>query len=178
MNRRSRRKLYDIIIYTSLLLALTCLSFATFGYFNTLEEESTMTNEIKGAIKELNNEYDEEPLETTEEEPEELKSINKKEICLEKLNNIKNEVDTNDEITYDMINTWNNFEIVDITYSKTIVTNYFAYLVYIKIPNLEAQLPADVTIQSYTNEYQIIKLTFNLSYSANDNKYFVKSIII
>jgi len=177
MNRRNRRKFYDIIIYTSLLLALTCLSLATFGYFNSLEEDRTITQEIKGAINELKS-SDETPLETTNEEPEELKSLNKKEICLEKLNNIKNEIDTVEDITYNMINTWGTYEIADITYYKTIVDNYYAYNVYIKIPNLNAELPAEVTIQSYTNEYQIIKLTFNLSYSNTESKYFVKSIII
>lgn len=107
-----RKHKYDIIIYTSCLVAIMILVNALKDYSNTygLKEDKI---EI---IETIN--Y---------EEPQELIELNKEEIIKEYLNNIYNRTITNDQLNYQEIHSWGNYTITNITYIKTITENYYQY---------------------------------------------------
>lgn len=176
MKRKKKSSVvYDIIIYSCLLLAITFLVFGAKDYFASLKEPSTLEEELNSAIHELKGTNQEAIVE--DKEPEELNNINKKIIIEDYLNSILDRLTKNDYITCEMISSWDTFEILNVNYSRKIIDNYYSYIVDIKISNTNAQLPIQKNQNLSTDKYIVITLTANILKQEN-SEYIVKSIDI
>ena len=56
--KKKKILVYDIFIYTTLILAISILALGGVSYFYSLQEKSNLKNELNGAIKELKGETD------------------------------------------------------------------------------------------------------------------------
>lgn len=136
---------YDIIIYTSCFIALILL-------LSTLKDYSDTYGLKKNEIELI------EPV--IYEEPQELINLNKEEIIYNYLNNIYNRTITDDNLDYTEIHSWQSYKITNITYIKTITTDYYEY-------------QADIESLNIDNGSKT--LTFYIAKSSKDNQYIVKT---
>lgn len=164
---------FDIIIYSCLIVATVLLVMGTKSYFLSLDEYSGLTSEVKTAIKEMKNE--EEIVEDIIEKPATLDDINEQELIENHLYNILDNISRDENISQDMIRSWNNFEVINTNYIREITPTYHSYSFDLKIHNLSAKLPVTKKEES-TDEYIIITLVANIS--IKDSKYQVKTIDI
>ena len=160
---------YDIIIYGSLLLAFL---FIGLGYFESLSE----TLEYSFSLKEN---FKEEPIKKEKDtEPEALTKEDKKSIVKKYLDSLLDRIYDDSLITYEMIKTWGNYEVLNINYERKITDNYYAYSIDIKINNLDAIVPTNKNEALSTEEYIVISLNANITYLESKNGYIVKKIDI
>jgi hypothetical protein len=160
---------YDIIIYGSLLLAFL---FIGLGYFESLGE----TLEYSFSLKEN---FKEEPIKKEKDtEPEALTKEDKKSIVKKYLDSLLDRIYDDSLITYEMIKTWGNYEVLNINYERKITDNYYAYSIDIKINNLDAIVPTNKNEALSTEEYIVISLNANITYLESKNGYIVKKIDI
>ena len=173
MKKRSKR--YDLIIYVSLILAFICVIISMIDNNKEVVE-----------IKEYPKEEMESPLVPTEtspnvedtEEPAELKSVDKNSIVKKYLDEILDRVIKDEIITYNMIRTWNTYEVLDATFERQIIDYYYAYRVNIKITGNNINIPTNKNESLSTEEYTVITLTFNILKSGKQKGYIVKAIEI
>lgn len=164
-----KNKKYDIIIYGSLIGAIICIILGYSDYLYTLKDKGISFSKKETNIVEET---------TKEEEPENLHNIDKNSIVKKYLDSILDQIVTDDLISFDMINTWDNYEVLSTSYEREIVESYYSYLVDIKISNMNAFLPTSKNKELSTEEYLVITLRFNIAYSASKNGFIVKSIDI
>lgn len=164
-----KNKKYDIIIYGSLIGAIICIIFGYGDSLYILKDTS-----ISFSKKEETNILED----TIIEEPSIMQSIDKKSIIKEYLYSINDQIIIDDVISFDMINSWDTYEVLNTTYDGEILESYYSYLVDIKISNKNATLPTSKNKSLSTNKYIVITLNFNIAYNKTTNNYLVKSIDI
>ena len=174
MAKISSKKKENIIIYGSLVAAIICLIYAGVDYYRDLNDSVKVKDEIKEAFKEMtNNDTDNtKNAQVPEVEPSILQKTDKKAIIIDRLNDIKNRKSEDDMFTYKMIRSWGNYEILDITYQKEVIEDYFMYSVNIKIPNMDASIPDIKNEELSTDNYIVI--TFKTFIIKNNDKYSFK----
>jgi len=169
---------YDIVIYSCLLLAVFCLYMSGKDYFASLKEESTVKRELQSAIKEIKGE--EEPLD--EEiikpviEPENIKNYDKTSLLQHYFETILDRIIKDNYITYEILNSWQNYEIINFTFKKEIAPNYYFYKVNIKINNKNAILPKEKNEELSKEEYNMLTLNVYILYNQEKNEYNIKKI--
>lgn len=169
-----KKKKYDIIIYSCLAgaLVLICL-----GYWDNLKDLKAA--DLSFSIKQSNDFNSSEVKGTNIElEPEELLNIDKNSIIKKYLDSLLDRITTDTLISYDMIKSWDNYQILNIAYKREIADNYYAYSVDIKINNQDALLPTKKNEKLSTKDYLVITLNINIAYSKVKNGYLVKKIDI
>ena len=154
----SRKRRENIVIYGSLIAAIACLTYAGIDYYKGVSDDTKVQDEIKEAFKEMATDDINKDIKVPEEEPTELQNVDKATIIINQINAIKDRYANDDLLNYYMIRSWGAFEILNITYQKQITDNYYMYLVDIKIPNKEAQLPTTINNDLSTEEYNVITL--------------------
>lgn len=164
-----KNKKYDIIIYGSLIGAIICIIFGYGDSLYILKDTS-----ISFSKKEETNILED----TIIEEPSIMQSIDKKSLFIEYLYSINDQIIIDDVISFDMINSWDTYEVLNTTYDGEILESYYSYLVDIKISNKNATLPTSKNKSLSTNKYIVITLNFNIAYNKTTNNYLVKSIDI
>ena len=174
--KKKKILVYDIFIYTTLILAISILALGGLSYFYSLQEKSNLKNELNGAIKELKGE--EEVIQIKETEPDLMKEVNKEIIIEDYLNKVYDQTIKDDIITDDIIKTWEKYEVINVKYNRNISDNYYSYIVDIKIANLKAKLPTTKNLNLSTDEYIVVSLCANISHSIENNTYSVKSFNI
>jgi hypothetical protein len=111
-------------------------------------------------------------------EPEALTKEDKKSIVKKYLDSLLDRIYDDSLITYEMIKTWGNYEVLNINYERKITDNYYAYSIDIKINNLDAIVPTNKNEALSTEEYIVISLNANITYLESKNGYIVKKIDI
>lgn len=167
MKKRKLRLKDDVIIYGTLILAISFLFLGSTNYFESLEEKSSLPNEIKLAIYELQGK------EITEKnndikEPTEIKKVEKEEIIIKYLDSLKDRILKDELINYDIIKTWDKYEIINMKYEREIAQNYFSYKTDIKIYNNNAKIPTKKNESLSKDDYIVLTLNANI-YSDNNN---------
>ena len=117
-----RKHKYDIIIYTSCLIAIVLLISTLKDYSKTYGLKEDRMDIIEIPIF---------------EEPQELIELDKEPIIREYLNKIYNRSITTNELDYKEIHTWGTYTITDITYIKTITQDYYQYEATINLENIQ-----------------------------------------
>lgn len=165
MKKISKRIKYDFTIYLCLILALALIGYSGYTY---LDNQSYSLKEI---LK---------PEETIiiQEEPQELKEVNKKEIISQYLLDIIDEIKIDQTLSSKTILEWKAYEIMSIYYNRKIANDYHAYTVNIKVSNININYPNIENKELSTNKYKVLTLTFNIVKSPTTNEYMVKSIDI
>ena len=87
-------------------------------------------------------------------------------------------IETDEVLTYDIVHSWNSYEIIDIKYKRQITNNYYVYQTNIKINNVKALIPTTKNKELSTNKYIVITLNVNILNDLNTNKYIVKGLDI
>ncbi len=166
---KNKNKKYDIIIYSSLVLALM---FIVLGYWDNLKD---LKNEgISFSLKEEKTENKtEEPKDT---EPNELIKVDKKDLVKKYLDSLLDQIQTDTLITYDIISSWGKYEVLNINYNRKIADNYYSYIVDLKISNKSNSIAVNKKLS--TKEYDVITLNVNIAYSITSKCYIVKKIDI
>ena len=165
----SRKRRENIIIYGSLIAAIACLIYAGVDYYRGLDDDTKVQEEIKEAFKEMAGDEETSDTITTDVESEELKNVDKVAIVNNRINSIKDRSVEDDLLNYSMIRSWGEWEVLDIIYQKKITDNYYMYLVNIKIPSKEANLPKEINNDLSTEEYNVI--TLKLFITKNNDTY-------
>ena len=111
-----------------------------------------------------------------EEEPEILKNYDKNKIVNTYFNSILDRITTDSLISYDMLKSWELYEIVECNYIKEIADNYYQYDVNIKINNTEASLPRGVTEVLNNNEYNVISLNIYILKDTQSNSFQIRKV--
>ncbi len=153
--------------------ACGCLLVGGKEYFISLGQKSTVKEELKGAIEEIkSNEIVNEI--SKQKEPDKLKEYDKKLIINEYLNEILSKIRVDEVFSYEIVKTWNEYEISDIRFVKSIADGYFEYEVVMKF-NDDVVLPQGVKIQELESQKTI---TFNTYILENEDKgvYSVKKV--
>ena len=164
--RKLKRKIkYDFTIYTCLLLALILIGYSSYSYLDT---HSYSIKDILPKKETI----------TIEEEPKELKKINKKELLNNYIIQLLDKIETDQVLTYDIIHSWNSYEILDIKYKRQITNNYYTYQTNIKINNVKALIPTTKNKELSTSVYIVITLKVNILHDLNNDKYMVKGLDI
>ncbi len=166
---------YDFIIYGSLLAAVVCLGIGAKEYFNSLNEESTMKNELKAAIKEINTKDGEVDISVLQEEPISMQNLNKESILEEYINKILDRIVFDDILTYDIVKTWDKYEVLDFGYNKEVASNYYKYDVNIKLDK-GSMLPVNRNTELSTDEYNVITLHIYILDGGENGTYKIKKI--
>ena len=164
MARLKKKVKYDIIIYGCLFTALILIGSTGYSYFS----------DTSYSIKDIFSEKEEEP----ELEPQELTKVDKKTLLLNYINDLLDEKITDEVLTYEILHSWESYEILDINYDREITTNYYAYLVNIKINNTNALIPTSKNKELSNDKYLVISLNINILKDETTNEYIVKSIDI
>ncbi len=169
-----RAKKYNIIIYTSLLLAIILLALGGKDYLKDKQDDTT---------KEVETLEDEETIERIDsdeevEVPEYLKNVDIESVIKKHLDSIADQIKKDKKITYNMINTWGDYSIEDIEFRREITTKYYEYRVNILIPNKDAKIPGKKNEKLSTEEYIVIRLYFDIADSERSNGFIVKNIDI
>lgn len=168
-----RAKRYNIIIYTSLLLAIILLALGGRDYLKDKSNGSTTQEEIVET---------EEPVEKEErkeekvEEPEELKEVDKLSVIKKYLDSVQDQIKKDKKITAKMISSWGDYTIDDIEFQREITTKYYEYKVNIIIPNLDAKYPGKKNEKLSTKEYIVLTMYFDIADSERVNGFIVKNI--
>ena len=182
MKKRSKQRKYDIIIYSSLIIALICVVISGIDYVSSMDKDQSVKDEVKDALIELKEpevEETQDVFEEVEEEPDSLKELDKASIVQKYIDEIYDQISDNDEVlNYNMVKSWKKYEITDVKYVKQILDYYYAYQVNIKIYGNNPKLPVDKNTQLSTDEYTIITLNANILSSTKNNGYVVKTMEI
>lgn len=166
---------YDFIIYICLFSAIICLIIGSKQYFSSLNEKSTIKDEVKSAIKEINGEKIN--IETSYEEiPSKLKDYNPNEIIKNYIDNLVDGIKKDNTLPYSILSTWESYEVLDSTYIREVAQNYYEYKTNIKITNSNAKLPCDKNKELSKEEYNVITLSVYIKDLAPENGYIVKKI--
>lgn len=167
-----KNKKYDIIIYGSLVLAFI---FVCLSYWDNIVNptDKSLSYSLKDESTEETTEYEE-----TDSEPTELVDFDKKGIVQKYLDSVLDRITTDTIISYEMITSWDTYEVLDMKYERKIAEDYYAYTVDIKINNLEANIPTNKNEELSTEEYLVVTLNANIIYSESQNGYLVKKIDI
>ncbi len=168
---KNKNKKYDIIIYSSLVLALM---FIVLGYWDNIMD---LKNEgISFSIKEEKNESENKNTEPKDTEPKELVKVDKKSLVQKHLDSLLDQIYTDTLITYEEISSWGAYEVLNIKYDRKIADNYYSYIVDIKISNKNTSFAVNKSLS--TKEYNVVTLNVNIAYSEARNGYIVKKIDI
>ncbi|MGN1371058.1 MAG: hypothetical protein ACI4XM_02095 [Candidatus Coprovivens sp.] len=167
-----KNKKYDIIIYSCLVGAFI---FILLGYWDNLKDlkEDGLSFSLKNQETEENSSTEQKEYDL---EPKELVNADKNGIIKKYLDSLLDRIDVDPLISYNMINTWEEYEILNIEYDRKIAENYYAYIVDIKISNKDAVIPTNKNEKISTNEYIVITLNVNIAYSELKNGFIVKKI--
>lgn len=165
MKKISKRIKYDFTIYLCLILALALIGYSGYTY---LDNQSYSLKEILNPQEST----------TVQEEPYELKEIDKKEIIKKYLLDIIDEIKTDKTLSSKNIIEWKAYEIMSIYYDRKIANNYHAYVVNIKVSNINNSYPDIENKELSTNKYKVLTLTFNIVKDPITSEYTVKSIDI
>lgn len=169
-----KNKKYDIIIYGCLAGAFI---FLVLGYWDNLSD--LKDNGLSHAVKES---FQEEPASEEQPkldlEPKELVNTDKQGIIQKYLDSLLDRINVDVLISYDMIKSWEKYEILNVEYIRKIADNYYAYKVDIKISNKDAILPTDKNKELSKKDYIVITLNVNIAHSSVKNGYIVKKIDI
>ncbi len=170
-----RAKKYNLIIYTSLILAIALLALGARDYLKEKKEENKTMSEVETTNDE------EEIIDRTEpeekvEEPDYLKEADIEGIIKKHLDSIADQIKKDKKITYNMINTWGDYTIGEVEYRREITTKYYEYKVNIVIPNKDAKIPGKKNEKLSTEDYIVISLYFDIANSERSNGYIVKNI--
>lgn len=168
-----RTKKYNIIIYTSLILAIALLAFGARDYLKSEKEEKNTMSEVETTNDE---EIDRTEPEERIEEPDYLKEVDIEGIIKKHLDSIADQIKKDKIITYNMINTWGDYSIGEVEYRREITTKYYEYKVNIIIPAKDAKIPGKKNEKLSTEEYIVISLYFDIADSERSNGYIVKNI--
>lgn len=162
MKKISKKIKYDFTIYICLLLALVLIGYSSYSYLDT---NSYSLKEILSK--------EEQPV--AEKEPVELQQVDKKDLLKKYFLNIQDEIIQDQLLTGETIRTWNEYEILNITYDRKISNNYHTYIADIKINNLNVNLPALNNKELSTKEYLVISFNINILKDEVTNEYYIKS---
>ena len=173
-HKKKKINKYDFIIYSSLMVAIIFIIIAIKSYYDNLDENETFFSSFKSAVQEMNEDPNTTPEEKKEEEPEDMKPVDKKEIINKELSLILEEKSLTDYLTKEMLESWGEYEIINIKFIRTITENYYCYQVDIKVPSKKAIFPTNSNRKKSTEEYQVLSTYFNIS--SSNNTYKVKSI--
>lgn len=165
MKKLNRKFKYDFIIYSCLLVSLILIGTTAYAYL------SNTSYSIKDIIFERNEKV-------IIEEPKELTKINKKELLNNYILDLLDEIKIDKVLTFDILHSWNSYEILDILYEREITKNYHSYQVNIKINNNNALLPTVKNKDLSTDDYTVITLNMNILIDSNNNNYVVKGLDI
>ena len=174
--RLRRNVKYDFIIYGSLIGASICIFISTNSYFKSLPEKDTFNNQVKEAIYELKNPSNEEVYKVEIKEPSILSEVDKDKLIKDYLTLIENNIEKNEYLTSYMIETWQDYEILESVFLRKITDTYYVYQTNIKINNINAILPTKKNEKLSINEYYIISLFVNIL--IKDDTCMVKTIEI
>lgn len=174
MDRKKKVNKYDIIIYSSLMVAIVFIVIAVKSYYDNLDENETFFSSFKSAVEEINDSSEPQEEIQIEEEPDIMKSVDKKAIINNELKLIVAEKSLTEYLNKEMIQSWQKYEISNINFIRTIVEDYYCYEVDIKIPNKNAKLPTSINIGKSTETYNVITIYFNIA--KKDNNFTVKAI--
>lgn len=170
--RRLRKCIYDLIINLCLFGAIICLIIATNSYMERYKNQNVV-DVVKQVLLQSPS-PEEQAIEYKEQtEPPKLTTVDKNTIIINYLDSIKDNIITNDLITYEIINTWHNYEIFETIYVKEVTTNYYLYNVHIKLAK-DSSLPVAINEKLSTDEYNII--TLNIYIYGNNDTYIIKKI--
>ena len=174
MKKRSKR--YDLIIYISLILAFICVIISMIDNSNAgeIEFKEVQKEDIDSPSIPTDNTLENQDA----EEPLELKNTDKNSIVKKYLDEIADRVIKDEIITYNMIRTWNTYEVLDIIYERQIIDYYYAYKVNIKITGNNIDVPTSKNEILSTEDYTVVTLTFNILKSGKQKGYVVKAIEI
>ena len=167
-----KNKKYDIIIYGCLVGAFI---FILLGYWDNLKDlkEDGLSFSLKNQETKENSSTEQKEYDL---EPKELVNADKNGIIKKYLDSLLDRIDVDPLISYNMINTWEEYEILNIEYDRKIAENYYAYIVDIKISNKDAVIPTNKNEKLSTNEYLVVTLNVNIAYSELKNGFIVKKI--
>lgn len=169
-----KSKKYDIIIYSCLAGALV---FICVGYWDNLKD--LKENGLSFSVKETTpNEESTNETKQYDLEPKDLINADKNSIIKKYLDSLLDRITVDALISYDMIKTWEDYEVLNIEYEREIAEEYYAYLVDIKISNKDAILPTNKNEKLSNDEYNVITLNVNIAYSHVKNGFIVKKIDI
>ena len=165
MKRFFRKIKYDLVIYTSLFLALLLVGYSSLTY---VDKESF-------SIKET---FNNQEVISPDLEPNELKEVDKIKLIEEYLLDIIDESKKDQMLTSKMILDWKAYEVMNVYYDRCISDNYYAYTTDIRISDSKSLLPVLKNKELSTDKYVVISLNFNISVDKNTNEYTIKSIDI
>lgn len=165
MGKISKKKKYDLIIYSCLFMALVLISISGISSLDTTSY----------SLKELL--FPEEEI-VEIEEPLELKQIDKKELVDNYILDLLDEIKKDQILTSEILRSWQSYEILNVLYDREITKNYHSYIIEIKINNKDALLPVDPNKKISTNEYNVISLKINVLKDEITKEYSIKSIDI
>ena len=166
MALRLRKKIkYDFIIYTCLIGALVLIGLSAKEYLNTTSY----------SIKEILFSKEEIVIVT---EPQDFKQLNKKQLLINYINDLLDQIKTDNVLTYETLRSWNKYEITNIKYDKEIFNNYHSYIVEFEIKNENAILPTKKNKEKSNEKKSVIELRMNVLKDQETNEYFVKNVDI
>lgn len=162
MKRISKKIKYDFTIYICLILALVLIGYSGYSY---LDNQSYSLKDLITPEKEI----------VIEEEPQEIKEIDKKEIINKYLLDIIDEKKKDQILTSETVREWKAYDIMSINYNRKIANNYYSYTANIKISNIDADFPKIENKELSRDKYKVITLNFNIVKDSIINEYTVKT---
>jgi hypothetical protein len=166
MALRLRKKIkYDLVIYTCLIGALVLIGLSAKEYLNNTSY----------SIKEIL--FPKEQVVVVPEPPE-FKKINKEQLLNNYINELLDQIKTDDVLTYEILRSWNDYKIINIKYDKEILNNYHSYLVEIEIKNENAILPTKKNKDKSNDKKSVIELRMNVLKDPETNETIVKKVDI
>ncbi len=170
---------YDLIIYGCLAGAIICLGIGAKDYFASSSNKGSVKSELSSAIKEVKdneNNPEEESQKVEEVEPDSLEDYDKKLIVDSYFSDILDEIIKDDTISYEMLRSWNNYEILEFRYIREIATDYYQYEVDIKINEKNAILPKETNKNLSNDEYNVITLNIFILENAQNDSFRIRKI--
>ncbi len=176
MRRLRRNVKYDFVIYNCLIGAAVLLGLGAKDYISSLDEFHGLKDEVKSAVKEMQNTNLNEPEQVLfEEKPSSLDNIDEKSLINKYLNNVRDDIIKDQIITYEMIKTWNSFDIIETQYIREITDTYFTYSFIIKIPNNKNSL-LPINKEDAISDEQNIYISLKANIVINDKESYVKNL--
>ncbi len=162
----------NIIIYGSLLLAIILVIYVAKTYYDNRDNSEEV-------FKELNEVFNKEEFEEgnntkNEIEPDKIRFVDKRPIINKYFEDILNRKIKDSLLTYDMVYSWNKFDIQDIKYYKEITDTYYAYIVRIKVDDKKANVGDLASKELSTDDYYILELKFYFVY--DNEKMYIKNV--
>ncbi len=164
---------YDIVIYSCLLSAIGCLFIGGKEYFISLGQKSTVKEELKEAFEEIKGNKEVKEI-SKQDEPEKLKEYDKKIIIHEYLEEILSKIKVDDVLSYEIVRTWNEYEVSGINFVRRVADGYYEYEVEMKFSD-DVNLPIGVKVQELEHQ-KIIKFTAYILENADEETYSIKKV--